>query len=235
MAMFFTPSCYVQEAWWNALYRHVTQCRPMLSSLQVGNNIKGDFKKLHKDFDDLKGLAGPYAELTSLLPQQPAKKRSLVDLVWVYTGKKMDKDLGEGALYDWTSPSIPADQLEYAVNDAAAGLEVYEALLRKKEGITLPSGKETGCAGDSGAGGAGAYGSVEPAAVGDGVDEVPWDSDLGDDGFYRLPENVRTEIGVGASQAEGMPSDDADEVGIVPDGEEEAPREVRRPVYNRRR
>ena len=177
------------EAWWNTIYRYVTQCRPVLLSLQVGNNIREDFKKLHKDFADLEGQAGPYAELTSLLPQQPAKKRSLDDLVLVSTCKKMDKDLGEGALFDWTSPIIPADQLQYTVNDAAAGLEVYEALLRRKEGTALPLRKETGCTGGAEAGGAGAYGSAESIAVEGSGDEVPWGSDLGD---YEFVDCLKT-------------------------------------------
>ncbi|CAN0476261.1 unnamed protein product, partial [Scytosiphon promiscuus] len=110
--------------------------------LKVGNNIQGDFKKLHKDFSDLNGLAGPYAELTSFLPQQPAKKHSLADLVFIFTGMKMDKDLGGGALANWAKSELSAAQLQYAVNDASAGRVVYEALLLKKEGIALPM-KET--------------------------------------------------------------------------------------------
>ena len=66
----------------------------------VLNNIKTDFTKLHKDFSDLEILAGPYAGLTSVLAQQPANKRSLADLAVVYTGKLINKDLGEGALAD---------------------------------------------------------------------------------------------------------------------------------------
>lgn len=145
----------------------------------------------------------------------------------------MDKDLGEGALFDWTSPINPADQLQYAVNDAAAGLEVYEALLRKKEGTAPPSTKETGCTGGAEATAAGACGSAGSTAVEGSGHEVPWDSDLVDYEFCRLPDDVRAEMETGASQGEGVPSDAADEVGIVSDGEEETQREVRPPVYNR--
>lgn len=68
----------------------------VIDHIQVGNNITGDVRKLHKDFPNLDGEVANFCELTSLTSRSRVKC-SLGELVARTSGKEMDKDLGEGA------------------------------------------------------------------------------------------------------------------------------------------
>lgn len=195
--------------------------------MKVGNNITADVKKLHKDFKELNGGVGPFAELTSLTAQ-PLLKRSLASLVRMVSGMEMDKDVGGGALFDWRGTSLPAANQQYAAADAWAGLHVWLELTRKKAGIGAPLGQEEevrtrGVADGLGAGTSAPDATTAPAAEPSGAG-VAWDSGLGDAGrqgggeqaVLDLHEDVRAEVEVGVSPLEWLESCEDDDEEVVP-------------------
>lgn len=198
---------------------------------QVGNNIKGDVKKLRKDFPE--GDVVNYAELTSLT-SRPTAQRRLADLVTMASGKYLDKDVAGGALADWTQDSFSAAELKYATSDAYASLFVWEELERRKAGL-LPSvdaeqpthegvGGETTDARPEGPG------SSESS-------EMPVESEDGEAqrgggsrSLWNLPEDVREDMAAGGSMEPVSNEEGADEElpeHDVEDVHDEMPPEVR--------
>jgi len=174
-----------------SLYRFVTNLYtanffcPFLT--QVGNNIKGDVRKLRKDFPG--GDVVNYSELTSLT-SRPTAQRRLADLVTMTSGKYLDKDVGGGALADWTQDSFSPAELKYATSDAWASLFVWRELERRKVGLLPPAAAEQppqeGVSG----------GSADSPSAGPGSSEMPLEPEDGEveqeDGSRDL-WNLRTE------------------------------------------
>lgn len=169
--------------------------------------------KLRNDFE-LDREAGPFCELTSLTTK-PSARRGLADLVTMVSGKEMDKDLGGGALTDWTATVLSKEQQLYAANDAWAHLFVWEELERRRAG---PGERETSL--PAMPDGAGASGGEAP---------VPWSVDVADvliegDGTQTelvLSDELRAEVGVGVSNAEWLECGDDDDT--IPVNEEPPP------------
>ncbi|CAM9585769.1 unnamed protein product, partial [Ectocarpus fasciculatus] len=190
---------------------------------KVGNNISGDVTKLCKDFPDLEGSFANYSELTSLT-SRPETKRSLAELVAMVSDKEMDKDLGEGALADWSSPELTDEQLLYAANDAYAGvlvwsvLEKQRATLLKNLGQSEPERSEAGEPAVRG-------GAKEPVVSSGGGAHGDDRAENGRGGF-ELPPDMLEEVEAGVPAAawlvgEGVHGDDRDddeeEVHVLPE------------------
>lgn len=179
---------------------------------KVGNNIQADITKLHKDFCDLDGSVGPVSELISLT-EQPSMKRTLASLVRMVSDKELDKDLGGGALIDWTDPFVSVDSLQYAANDAWASLFVWLKLSGGLEGALQSGGASVGL-------GPGTRGQDLSSSAGRIGAELAWNADLDDACQHReeerappdLPECVGAEVEVGVSTAAWMDFAEEDEV-----------------------
>lgn len=171
-----------------------------------------DVAKLHTDFSELHGGVGPVSELVTLT-EQPSMKRTLASLVRMVSDKELDKDLGGGALVDWTDPFLSEDNLQYAANDAWAGLFVWLKLSAQSEGA-LSSG--VACVGLNSRTGEPNLSSLA-RRIGA---ELAWNADLDGSCLHDqeertapdLPESVGAEVEVGVSTAAWMDSADNEEV-----------------------
>ena len=205
--------------------------------IQVGNNITGDARKLHKDFPELEGKVANFCELTSLTPQ-PQARCSLGELVTRTSGKEMDKDLGEGARADWTAYPLSRNQLLYAATDAYAGHLVWTVLEKQKASMLGSLGQKEPARSRrrEGATQAGAGAGAGEHGVGANGNDGPSEARLGDDrlggrtgGVLDLSSDVLDEIEAGVSAAawltggdgdgddDGDDNDRVEEVEVLPD------------------
>lgn len=193
---------------------------------QVGNNIKGDVRKLRKDFPE--GDVVNFSELTSLT-SRPTSQRRLADL-----GRPCDdgvrqvprQDVAGGALADWTKDSFSAAELKYATSDTWGSLFVWQILEQRKVGIVPSAGAgqpthEGGTDESAGSPSEGPESSGVPLESENGEGQ----QEEGGRGLWNLPEDVREEMEAGGAMGrmsheeggdEGLPEHDDEDVHEMP-------------------
>ena len=111
---------------------------------KVGLNIKGDGKKLHRDFGiQLAGAIELQEMGDAAFPDHGQGKWSLQLLTYWVLRKHLSKD-ARVRFCDWESRKLTAEQVEYAAADALAGLLIFRALSPPNMPPKPPSSAEQG-------------------------------------------------------------------------------------------
>jgi len=161
-------------------------------------------------------------ELESLT-SRPKAQPSLAQLVKMVSGKHLDKDLGDGALTDWTADQFSDDELAYAAADAYASLYVWQELERRHADLAAPE-----------SGTAGADNSAQLGVQQDECSDTPSDPETdasraedGDRVWRGLAGELRAELEPGGAAAEGPVPNDGDADGELPTDDEHDPPPLR--------